>query len=156
MNHQYESLVRDGHLLLRSRSGITYVNESMKGDDSSLVDENVEIVESAIESRSLISDQPIEDSSNDANYAEWTYSQTPHAYNDGEVYANRADDIAYVSQTDGSPSYGDYYAAENQEWLDPNLYWEEYFDEGAQAKYWFNTWTGEATWVYPFSVEESS
>lgn len=28
--------------------------------------------------------------------------------------------------------------------------WQEFFDAGAQAKYWFNTDTGEATWVCPF------
>ena len=28
--------------------------------------------------------------------------------------------------------------------------WQEFFDAGAQAKYWFNTNTGEATWVCPY------
>jgi hypothetical protein len=28
--------------------------------------------------------------------------------------------------------------------------WKEYFDAGAKAKYWFNTVTGEATWVCPY------
>ena len=27
--------------------------------------------------------------------------------------------------------------------------WQEYYDSSAQAKYWFNTVTGEATWVAP-------
>ena len=28
--------------------------------------------------------------------------------------------------------------------------WQEFFDAGAKAKYWYNTITGEATWVCPF------
>lgn len=31
----------------------------------------------------------------------------------------------------------------------PNL-WEEYWDENAQAKYWYHTVTGEATWICPY------
>jgi hypothetical protein len=31
----------------------------------------------------------------------------------------------------------------------PNL-WEEYWDENAQAKYWYHTLTGEATWICPY------
>lgn len=28
--------------------------------------------------------------------------------------------------------------------------WQEFFDNAAKAKYWFNTLTGEATWVCPY------
>jgi hypothetical protein len=28
--------------------------------------------------------------------------------------------------------------------------WEEHFDAAAKAKYWYNTITGEATWVCPY------
>lgn len=31
----------------------------------------------------------------------------------------------------------------------PNL-WEEYWDDNAQAKYWYHTVTGEATWICPY------
>jgi hypothetical protein len=31
----------------------------------------------------------------------------------------------------------------------PNL-WEEYWDDNAQAKYWYHTLTGEATWICPY------
>lgn len=27
--------------------------------------------------------------------------------------------------------------------------WEEYYDDAAQATYWYNTQTGEATWIKP-------
>ena len=39
---------------------------------------------------------------------------------------------------------------------DPMDYWEEYWDDAAQAKYWFNTWTGEATWLSPFAPGQST
>ncbi len=31
----------------------------------------------------------------------------------------------------------------------PNL-WQEYWDDNAQAKYWYHTLTGEATWICPY------
>ena len=33
---------------------------------------------------------------------------------------------------------------------DNPLLWEEYWDENAQAKYWYHTVTGEATWICPY------
>jgi hypothetical protein len=29
--------------------------------------------------------------------------------------------------------------------------WAEFFDESAEANYWFNNTTGEASWINPFS-----
>jgi hypothetical protein len=48
---------------------------------------------------------------------------------------------------------------ENQDWGQEEIAgkttisveWEEYFDESAQAKYWFNSQTGEASWISPFT-----
>jgi hypothetical protein len=30
--------------------------------------------------------------------------------------------------------------------------WEEFFDESARAKYWYNKKTGEASWISPFKM----
>ena len=29
--------------------------------------------------------------------------------------------------------------------------WQEHYDDSAQARYWFNSETNEATWINPFS-----
>ena len=51
--------------------------------------------------------------------------------------------------TDWYESGGDYTDGEGD-------MWQEYFDEGAQAKYWYNPSTGEASWVPPQSSANSS
>lgn len=33
---------------------------------------------------------------------------------------------------------------------DNPLLWEEYWDNNAQAKYWYHSVTGEATWICPY------
>ena len=30
--------------------------------------------------------------------------------------------------------------------------WDEYYDDNAQAKYWYNRNTGEAQWIDPYST----
>ncbi len=30
--------------------------------------------------------------------------------------------------------------------------WEEFYDESARAKYWYNKKTGEASWISPFKM----
>jgi hypothetical protein len=40
-------------------------------------------------------------------------------------------------------------AAVNYGLDNPNL-WEEYWDDNAQANYWYHTLTGEATWICPY------
>ena len=34
--------------------------------------------------------------------------------------------------------------------------WQEFYDESAQAKYWYNAATGEASWVQPERPKSSS
>ena len=153
-NHQFEILTQEGPSLLRSRSGAMSVEGNVVGEGSSTypssMARNPRNVEPVIEA------QAIAESSHGPYYAEWNYGQSPQDYYAGQTNTIGQGDMSYGGQTDGDQFYNEYYTAENQEWLDPNLYWQEYFDEGAQAKYWFNTWTGEATWVYPFAVEEPS
>jgi hypothetical protein len=31
--------------------------------------------------------------------------------------------------------------------------WEEFYDESAKAKYWFNKITGEASWINPMTMK---
>ena len=40
--------------------------------------------------------------------------------------------------------------------VSPQNVWQEYFDESAQAKYWYNAATGEASWVQPEVQPEPS
>jgi hypothetical protein len=56
---------------------------------------------------------------------------------------------SYIADYDANVKYS--YATE---WGgDPSECWVEYFDDGAQAKYWFNTATSEATWLSPFEEQ---
>jgi hypothetical protein len=44
------------------------------------------------------------------------------------------------------------YSTENDGWnTESGSQWQEYWDEQAQAKYWYNTSTGEASWTPPQS-----
>ena len=163
-SHQYESMLREEPLLLRSLSGVGSAEENMIGGASS-VGRDPLINERSIESQisgyvannAWQSNYPNAESVDGLSYNEWNYDVSSDAHNLGETAAFGDGTMAYpADQTDDNQfGYDEYYAAEGQEWLDPNVYWQEYFDEGAQAKYWFNTWTGEATWVYPFSTEEA-
>ena len=51
--------------------------------------------------------------------------------------------------TDWYESGGDYTDGEGETW-------QEYYDDAAQAKYWYNPATGEASWVQPASSTNSS
>lgn len=49
------------------------------------------------------------------------------------------------------------YSTENDGWnTEGGSQWQEYWDEQAQAKYWYNTSTGEASWTPPQSESASS
>ena len=51
--------------------------------------------------------------------------------------------------TDWYESGGDYTDGEGETW-------QEFFDDSAQAKYWYNPATGEASWVQPISSGRNS
>ena len=48
----------------------------------------------------------------------------------------------------------DPYRVDSQQYYDASQYWQEYFDEAAQSNYYYNTLTGEATWLSPWEEHE--
>lgn len=48
----------------------------------------------------------------------------------------------------------DPYRIDSQQYYDASQYWQEYFDEAAQSNYYYNTLTGEATWLSPWEEHE--
>ena len=144
-----------------------------RGDTSLEMSRRIIFEEAPLESLSGDHDKDITDFSEsfaqveadrpDRRKGEWMEDASPSIMN--EIHAAMQPNDEYnihfkeygtsVSPGDDQFFYNnEYYNGGYQDMQDPNLYWEEYFDEGAQAKYWFNTWTGEATWLYPFSIEE--
>ena len=87
----------------------------------------------------------------DTREAQW---EQPGLENDSNV------DQGYESSgamTDYSADLNDNSVADNtdSEYGDGSLGWQEFWDEQAQAKYWYNYSTGEATWTKPEGLEDN-
>lgn len=71
-----------------------------------------------------------------AVHADDSFAAAAQSYANGE-YAEEQDTDKYHWNTEAE---------------DAPFEWEEYWDDGAQAKYWFNNATGEATWLTPYTT----
>ena len=93
-----------------------------------------------------------------ANYENRNYIENGIG-NGNEIYQienqpydqNSESNIQYTDQyqtrtTDPNQTTGNY----GNEPETVNMEWGEFFDESAQANYWFNNSTGEASWINPY------
>jgi hypothetical protein len=55
--------------------------------------------------------------------------------------------------TDGYTSGG---SVSGSEWGGDESEWQEFWDESAQAKYWYNNLSGEASWTKPAALDNAS
>jgi hypothetical protein len=81
--------------------------------------------------------------------AQWEYPGTVAEYGYNSGYESEGGMTDY--STDGG-GYGSGYDSEHDSVAAAANPWQEFWDEQAQAKYWFNNITGEATWTRPPGV----